>query len=122
MATGGRVVHHLTHMLPEPKHTIVLVGYQAIGTRGRRLIEGEEFVKMHGKLIPVKAQIEQINSFSVHADASELVEWLKTSSQPPKNVFIVHGEGDSSAALQQKISQELGWKCVVPKDGQVISL
>ena len=122
MATGGRVVHHLAHMLPEPKHTIVLVGYQAMGTRGRRLIEGEEFIKMHGKLIAVKAQIEQINSFSVHADASELVEWLKTSSQPPKNVFIVHGEGDSSTALQQKITQDLGWKCVVPKDGQVISL
>jgi metallo-beta-lactamase family protein len=122
MATGGRVVHHLIHMLPVPKHTIVLVGYQAIGTRGRRLLEGEEYVKMHGKEIPVKAQIEQIDSFSVHADASELVAWLKTSSEPPKNVFIVHGEEDSSAALQKKISQELGWNCVVPKDGQIISL
>jgi metallo-beta-lactamase family protein len=122
MATGGRVVHHLANMLPNPKHTIVLVGYQAVGTRGRSLLEGEEFVKMHGKEIPVKAQIEQVNSFSVHADASELVDWLRTSSEEPKNVFIVHGEGDSSAALQDKIKQVLGWKSVIPKDNQVISI
>jgi metallo-beta-lactamase family protein len=122
MATGGRVVHHLANMLPVPKHTIVLVGYQAVGTRGRRLLEGEEFVKMHGKEIPVKAQIEQVNSFSVHADASELVDWLRTSSEEPKNVFIVHGEGDSSAALQERINQDLGWKSVIPKDNQVISI
>jgi metallo-beta-lactamase family protein len=122
MATGGRVVHHLANMLPVPKHTIVLVGYQAVGTRGRRLLEGEEFVKMHGKEIPVKAQIEQVNSFSVHADASELIDWLRTSSEPPKKVFIVHGEGDSSIALQDKIKRDLGWESVIPKDNQVIGI
>ena len=122
MATGGRVVHHLANMLPVPKHTIVLVGYQAVGTRGRRLLQGEEFVKMHGKEIPVKAQIEQVNSFSVHADASELIDWLRTSSEPPKQVFIVHGEGDSSIALQDKIKKDLGWESVIPKDNQVIGI
>jgi metallo-beta-lactamase family protein len=122
MATGGRVVHHLANMLPVSKHTIVLVGYQAVGTRGRRLLEGEESVKMHGKEIPVKAQIEQVNAFSVHADASELVEWLSTSSQPPKKVFIVHGEGDSSIALQDRITRDLGWKSVIPKDNQVMDI
>lgn len=122
MATGGRVVHHLANMLPVAKHTIVLVGYQAIGTRGRRLLEGEEFVKMHGKEVEVKAKIEQVNAFSVHADASELVDWLKTSSEQPKNVFIVHGEGESSMALQEKISAELGWKTIIPQDNQVIPI
>ena len=122
MATGGRVVHHLANMLPVPKHTIVLVGYQAVGTRGRRLLEGEEFIKIHGKEIPVKAQIEQINSFSVHADASELIDWLRTSSVKPKHLFIVHGEGDSSVALQEKITQDLGWKSVIPKDNQVLEI
>jgi len=122
MATGGRVVHHLANMLPVSKHTIVLVGYQAVGTRGRRLLEGEEFVKMHGKEIPVKAQIEQVNAFSVHADASELVGWLSASSEPPKKVFIVHGEGDSSIALQDRITRDLGWKSVIPKDNQVMAI
>ena len=116
------MVHHLANMLPVSKHTIVLVGYQAIGTRGRRLLEGEEFVKMHGKEIAVKAQIEQINSFSVHADASELLDWLRTSSEAPKSLFIVHGEGESSVALQERINQDLGWKSVIPKDNQVISI
>ena len=122
MATGGRVVHHLANMLPEPKHTIVLVGYQAYGTRGRRLIEGEEFIKMHGKEVPVKAQIEQINSFSVHADASELIDWLKTCSEQPDQIFVVHGEPDSSQALDERIRQELNWKCAVPKENQVFNL
>lgn len=122
MATGGRVVHHLANMLPVPKHTIVLVGYQAVGTRGRRLLEGEEFVKMHGEEIPVKAHIEQVDSYSVHADASELIDWLKTSSEPPKKIFVVHGEEDSASALEARIEKELGWNCVVPKDNQVITV
>lgn len=81
-----RFTPSLRNMLPNPKHTIMLVGYQAIGTRGRRLIEGETEVKMHGAMVPVRAQIEQIESFSVHADADELVAWLKTASEQPKQV------------------------------------
>jgi metallo-beta-lactamase family protein len=122
MATGGRVVHHLANMLPIARHTIVLVGYQAIGTRGRRLLEGEQFVKMHGKEVPVKAKIEQLNAYSVHADATELIQWLATASEPPKRIFVVHGEPDSSAALEARIEKELAWNCTVPKDNQVFVL
>jgi len=122
MATGGRVVHHLANMLPNPSHTVVLVGYQAIGTRGRLLLDGAEFVRMHGKEIPVRARIEQVNAFSVHADASEILDWLGTTSTPPKRVFIVHGEPDSAKALHDLIEKKLGWNCTVPKDNQVFTL
>ncbi len=122
MATGGRVVHHLAHMLSIPSHTIVLVGYQAIGTRGRLLVDGVEYVKMHGKQIAVKAQIEQINSFSVHADSTELQNWLATASEPPTNLFIVHGEPDSSLALKNQLTDELQWNCEIPKENQTYTL
>lgn len=122
MATGGRVVHHLRNMLPNPKHTIMLVGYQAIGTRGRRLIEGETQVKMHGAMVPVRAQIEQIESFSVHADADELVAWLKTVSEQPGQVFVVHGEAGAAETFSDRIKSELGWKSHAPIDGEAVAL
>lgn len=122
MATGGRVVHHLANMLSIPRHTIVLVGYQALGTRGRRLLEGEEYIKMHGKEIAVKAQIEQVNAYSVHADGSELIDWLRTTSEPPRKIFIVHGEPESASSFESRVEAELKFDCVVPKDNQVFSL
>lgn len=122
MATGGRVVHHLANMLAIPSHTIVLVGYQALGTRGRRLLEGAEYLKMHGREIAVKAQIQQVNAYSVHADASELLDWLGTTSQAPGKLFVVHGEPESSANLQKLIKTKFGWECVVPKDNQTFTL
>lgn len=122
MATGGRVVHHLANMLPIANHTIVLVGYQALGTRGRRLLEGEQFIKMHGKEVPVRAEIKQIESFSVHADASEMIDWLKTSSERPGRLFVVHGEPESSNALEKRIKLELHWDCFVPQENQVFTL
>lgn len=122
MATGGRVVHHLAHMLSIPSHTIVLVGYQALGTRGRRLLEGAEFIRIHGSDVAVKAQIEQINSFSVHADSIEILKWLGSASEPPERAFVVHGEDDSAASLRESIEGQLGWKTIVPKDNQVFEL
>lgn len=122
MATGGRVVHHLRQMLPESKHTIILVGYQAIGTRGRRLAEGETAVKMHGEMVPVRAEIEQIESFSVHADADELVAWMKTSVEPPEQVFVVHGEAGAAKEFSDRIKQQLGWKSHAPSDGEAVEL
>lgn len=122
MATGGRVVHHLAHMLPIARHTVILVGYQAIGTRGRSLVDGAEFVKMHGKEVEVKAQIEQINSFSVHADAGEIIDWIATATEKPARVFVVHGEPDSASALENLIEQKLAIPCTVPKDNQVFTL
>ena len=122
MGTGGRVVHHLHNMLPNPIHTVVLVGYQAIGTRGRSLVDGAEFVKMHGELVPVKAHIEQIESFSVHADSNELLQWLKSVSEEPGTVFVVHGEAGAAEVLSDRIKSELGWHSHVPHMGEMVSL
>ena len=122
MATGGRVVHHLRNMLPNPKHTVILVGYQAVGTRGRSLADGAEFVKMHGELVPVKAQIEQIQSFSVHADANGLIEWLSSGDSQPKQVFVVHGESGAAEVFADRIKSQLGWQSLVPQMGQKVAL
>ncbi|MEN9752881.1 MAG: hypothetical protein RL670_572 [Actinomycetota bacterium] len=123
MGTGGRVVHHLADMLPNPKHTVILVGYQAIGTRGRTLVDGAEFVKMHGEMVPVKAQIEQIQSFSVHADADELLAWLQPKSGDTiDQILVVHGEEGASEALRDRIKGQLGIHAIAPQDGQKVAL
>ena len=122
MATGGRVVHHLREMLPNPKHTILLVGFQAIGTRGRRLAEGETEVKMHGVMVPVRAQVEQLESFSVHADSDELIAWLGSASEAPKHVFVVHGEAGAAGTFSDRIKGQLGWRSHAPHDGEAVEL
>jgi len=118
MGTGGRVVHHLRQMLPNSKHTVLFVGYQAIGTRGRALVDGAEQVKMHGELVPVRARVEQIAEFSVHADSNELIEWLASTSEAPSQVFVVHGEAGAAEAFSDSIVTKLGWKSHAPKDGE----
>ncbi|MEO0048867.1 MAG: hypothetical protein RL556_199, partial [Actinomycetota bacterium] len=122
MATGGRVVHHLRNMLPNSKDTVILVGYQAIGTRGRTLSDGAEFVKMHGELVPVKAQIEKVMSFSVHADGNELVKWIGSHAQNLKKVFVVHGESGAAEIFSDRIKAQLGLNASVPHDGQSFEL
>lgn len=122
MATGGRVLHHLKQMLPNPRHTVILVGYQALGTRGRSMLDGAEFIKIHGALIKVKAQIEQIDEFSVHADSEELLAWLKGAKSKPKQVFVVHGESGSAEVLADRINSELGLKAQVPAAGESFAL
>lgn len=122
MGTGGRVVHHLRDMLPNPKHSVVLVGYQAVGTRGRLLADGAEFVKMHGELVPVKAHIVQIESFSVHADSNELIAWLKTAAEPIGQVFVVHGEAGAAEIFSDRIHAQLGLKSHVPHIGERASI
>jgi len=102
MATGGRVVHHLEWMLPNALNTVLLVGYQAIGTRGQKLLSGVKNLKMYGAEVPVKAEIVQIEEFSVHGDASELIDWLRSAPEP-ENTFIVHGEKASADAFAQKV-------------------
>lgn len=118
MASGGRVLHHLKKMLPDPRHSVLLVGYQAIGTRGRSLAEGATQVKIHGEYVPVNAEVVDVAGFSVHADADELLAWLGSAPQPPKVVYVVHGEPAASAALAHRIGAELGWLAVVPRDGE----
>jgi metallo-beta-lactamase family protein len=122
MGTGGRVVHHLRNMLPNPKHTVILVGYQAIGTRGRSLADGAQFVKMHGELVPVKARIEQIESFSVHADSNELISWMQSATEAPGRVFVVHGEAGAAEIFSDRVHAQLGWKSHVPHIGEKDSI
>jgi metallo-beta-lactamase family protein len=121
MATGGRVVHHLANMLPDPKNTVILVGFQATGSRGRALEQGAKTIRIHGDQIPVSAHIAKVESFSVHADSDELIRWLR-GIEKPERAFVVHGEPDSSNFLAQRITTELGWKAEVPQFGRAIAL
>lgn len=122
MATGGRVVHHLKQQLPDPRNTVILTGYQAEGTRGRQLLDGARQVKMHGRYVPVHAEVVQITDFSVHADADETLAWLRRAPAAPRTVFVVHGEPRSSEVLAQRIGDELGWCAVVPRYGERVRL
>lgn len=115
MATGGRVVHHLEHLLPDPRHTVVLTGYQAVGTRGRQLAEGATEVKMFGLYVPVRAEVVVDDGFSVHADGPELLDWLKQLPVAPETVYVVHGEPQSARSLAARIRAETGWCVVVPE-------
>lgn len=115
MATGGRVLHHLANRLPDHRNTVILVGYQAEGTRGRALLEGTQSVKMLGRYVPVRAEIVNVSAFSVHADQSETIQWLRSAPRPPDTTFIVHGEKPAAAALHNVIEQELKWTAVVPR-------
>jgi len=122
MATGGRVLHHLAHYLPDPNSAVILVGYQAAGTRGRRLQNGEKEIKIHGEWIQVNARVEIMGSLSAHADSGEIMRWLKGFKRPPRATFIVHGETDSSTALRESIVNELGWKALIPAHDEVLEL
>jgi len=121
MATGGRVVHHLQHMLPDARHTVVFTGYQAHGTRGRQLVDGATKIKMYGRYIPVRAEVMMDDGFSVHGDASDLLDWLKALNPRPETVYCVHGE-EGAPALADRISAELGLIAVVPRLGEKVRL
>lgn len=122
MATGGRVVHHLARMLPDSRNTVVLVGYQSVGTRGRALADGAKTLKMHGKIVKVLAEITKVNEFSVHADSREMIDWLRSVKSEPKRVFVVHGESDAGARFQETLSQELAWQSTIPERGSTHQL
>jgi len=115
MATGGRILHHLKLRLPDPRCTVLFIGFQSDGTRGQLLKDGAREIKIHGEQIPVRAQIRSMESFSGHADAGEIMRWLRGFKAPPKLTFIVHGEAKSSAALAEEIRSSLGWKTHIPE-------
>jgi metallo-beta-lactamase family protein len=115
MATGGRVLHHLKAGLPDSRNTVLLVGFQAEGTRGRRLVDGEKTVRIHGIDVPVNAQVEVIDSMSAHADSQEILRWLRGFETPPKTTYLVHGEPAGMQALQQTIVKDLRWNVHAPK-------
>lgn len=118
MVTGGRVLHHLSARLGDERSTVLLVGFQAAGTRGRLLRDGAEEVKMHGRYFPVKCQIEELVGLSAHADQGETLQWLRGFREPPKQTFINHGEPQASDTLRVKIRDALGWSSAVPQMGE----
>lgn len=114
MATGGRVLHHLETYAPNPANLILFAGFQAGGTRGAAMTEGAKTIKMHGHYIPVGAQVENLHMLSAHADADEIMAWLRHFRSPPKMTFITHGEPAAADALRRRVAEELGWACTVP--------
>lgn len=114
MATGGRILHHLKSYAPDPRNTIIFTGFQAKGTRGDVMSHGASKVTIHGQQVAIRADVENLHMLSAHADADEIMSWMKAIQHPPKTTFITHGEQAASNALQMRIEDELGWHCVVP--------
>ncbi len=122
MATGGRVLHHLRRFLPDPNNTVLLVGFQAAGTRGRTLADHVQEVKIHGQYVPVHAEVAKLSSLSAHADWRELIEWLERSKTNPGRVFVTHGEPAASDAFRRRLEERFGWRVSVPEDGLTVDL
>ncbi|MBS1794079.1 MAG: MBL fold metallo-hydrolase [Acidobacteria bacterium] len=122
MLTGGRVLHHAMRVLPNPNATLIFVGYQAAGTTGRRIQNGEREVRIMKEWIPVRCHVERVESFSAHADWKTVLRWLSGLPEAPKCVFTTHGEPASAAAMADHIRQKFGWKVVVPRFEQTIEL
>ncbi|MCX7556952.1 MBL fold metallo-hydrolase [Xanthomonadaceae bacterium JHOS43] len=122
MATGGRVLHHIVAFAADHRNTLLFSGYQAAGTRGRKLLDGAREVKIHGQWLPVNAEVTNLPSLSAHADSDELMRWLSGFRRKPRRVFIVHGEPDAAEALRERIGRELGWHADVPLQNQSFGL
>jgi len=122
MATGGRVMHHLKRVLPNPLNSVVLVGYQAVGTKGAALLGGAESIMIHGEQVPVAAEIVDVEGFSVHADQHQLGQWLASAEHMPEKIFLVHGEDDARAGLTEYLSELFGASCVSPSYQEAITL
>ena len=114
MVEGGRILHHMIHRLPHSRNTVLFIGYQAQGTRGRTILEGADTIKIHGEMVPVRATIENISGFSAHADYNEALAWLMGFNRPPLKTFIVHGEREASSAMADHIQKTFGWDVVIP--------
>lgn len=117
MATGGRVLHHLAHMLPHERNTVLFVGFQAPGTRGQALVDGADEVKIHGVYVPVRAHVQQLRGLSAHADYRELTSWFQKSGVHPARTFVTHGELAAADALRRRLEDVLGWTVTVPEGG-----
>jgi metallo-beta-lactamase family protein len=122
MATGGRVVHHLKALAPDRRNTVLFAGYQAGGTRGAAMVAGSRTVRIHGQDVPVRAEVAVLDQLSAHADAEEIVGWMRGFGRPPRQTFITHGEPAAADALRQRIERDLGWACTVPEHFQTVAL
>jgi metallo-beta-lactamase family protein len=121
MATGGRILHHLFHRLRRENDTVLIAGYQAEGSRGRRIQDGEPFIKIFGEEVPVRCHVKSIHGLSAHADQTEILTWLSNFTKSPKMTFITHGELTSATALATKIEGK-GWKTIIPEYLQTVEL
>ncbi|MBW4359752.1 MBL fold metallo-hydrolase RNA specificity domain-containing protein [Flavobacterium taihuense] len=122
MVTGGRVLSYLERYIGLPETTVIIIGYQGEGTRGRKLLEGATDVKIHGRYFAVKAKVVEIEGLSAHGDQKDLVNWLSDLEEKPKKVFLVHGENEPADELRVKIQDKYGFECIIPLMGQVFEL
>ena len=122
MATGGRVLHHLKHLAPDSRNTLLFAGFQAGGTRGAAIVGGAKTVKIHGVQVPIRAEVTNLDMLSAHADADEILSWLRPFQSAPKMTFITHGEPAAADALRLRIQDELGWPCAVPEYLEEVAL
>ncbi|RMG08330.1 MAG: MBL fold metallo-hydrolase, partial [Acidobacteria bacterium] len=122
MLTGGRVLHHAMRILPDENATIVFVGYQAAGTRGRQIVDGAKEIKIMKQIVPVRCHVEVVEGFSAHADWKTVLRWLEGLKKAPKMVFTTHGEPDASAAMAEHIKQRFGWSTLIPQYSQTVVL
>lgn len=122
MVTGGRILHHLFHRLKNENDTVMFAGYQAEGSRGRTILEGEKTVKIFGEYLPVRCRVRQVHGLSAHADQSELMRWLSNFKKAPKVTFIVHGEEESAKTFSKTIREKFGWNSVIPEYLETVSL
>jgi metallo-beta-lactamase family protein len=118
MLTGGRVLEYLKHYIGDKKNTIIIIGYQAEGTRGRALLNQTHEIKIHGKYYQASARVKEIGGLSAHADQAELISWLKAFKTVPAGVYLVHGEHCAQEALRVKIKDELNINARILKEGQ----
>ncbi|CCN23593.1 conserved hypothetical protein [Bordetella bronchiseptica 1289] len=114
MATGGRVLHHMAAFGADHRNTLLFAGFQAAGTRGRKLLDGATETRIYGQWMPVRAEVAELPMLSAHADSDELMRWLADFQEAPRRVFIVHGEPQASQALRERIQRELNWQAIVP--------
>ena len=122
MVEGGRVVHHLKSMLPDPRNTVLFVGFQAPGTRGEKILNGAESVKIHGEEIPCRAEVLDLPNLSAHADWREVIDWLGQTKEAPRMTFVTHGEPESAKAFSQHLRDELGWESRIPQYKETIDI
>jgi metallo-beta-lactamase family protein len=122
MCTSGRIKHHLRHNVERPESTILFVGYQAQGTLGRQILDRQREVRIHGRSYRLRAEVAQVYGFSGHADRSGLLRWVKSFEQPPKRLFLTHGEEPAAMSLADAIRAELGWSVTVPEYQAIAAL
>jgi metallo-beta-lactamase family protein len=122
MVTGGRIQHHLIQRLPDPRNTVLFIGFQAPGTRGFTIKSGAPDVKMFGETVPIRAQVVAFEQFSDHADTPELLEWLHTFTKKPDTTYLVHGEGDAATQLRDAMQKDLGWNVQIAQWMQKVQI